>query len=72
MGVSSSPMGEGTGNPHPNPVEFLFFNHWSIFVPSIVFPFPSGYRASSKEEGLALTLDMSQYMDIDPGALALL
>ena len=32
------------------------------------FPFPSGYRTLSKWEGHELTLAMSQYMDIDPGA----
>ena len=71
MGASSSSMGQGAGHPHPNPVEFLFY-HQSIFVPLMFFPFPSGYRASSKEECLELTLAMSQYMDIDLGVLALL
>ena len=64
-------MGEGAGHPRPNPVEFLFY-HQSIFVPLIFFPFLSGYRTLSKWEGLELTLAMSQYMDIDPGVLALL
>ena len=64
-------MGEGAGHPCPNPVEFLFY-HQAIFVPLIFSLFPSGYRTLSKEEGLELTLAMSQYMDIDPGVLALL
>ena len=51
-------------------ISFLFIQ--SIFLPLIFFAFPSGYRTSSKEEGLELTLAMSQYMDIDPGVLALL
>ena len=61
----------GAGHPHPNPIEFLFY-HQLIFVSLIFFPFPSGYRPSSKEEGLELTLAMSQYMDFDPGVPALL
>ena len=38
VGMSSSSMGEGTDNPHPNPVEFLFFiiNFCAINI----FPFP--------------------------------
>ena len=51
-------------------ISFLFIQ--SIFVPLIFFPFPSGYRTSSKEEGLELTLAMNQYMDIDPGVPAFL
>ena len=57
-GASLSSMGEGAGHPHPNPIEFLFY-HQLIFVSLIFFPFPSGYRPSSKEEGLELTLAMS-------------
>ena len=63
-------MEEGSGRPSPNPVEFPFLS--SIFVALIFFPFPSGYRTLSKQEGLELTLAMSQYMDIDLGVLALL
>ena len=48
----------GAGHPHPNPIEFLFY-HQLIFVSLIFFPFPSGYRPSSKEEGLELTRAMS-------------
>ena len=51
-------------------ISFLFIQ--SIFVPLIFFLFPSGYRTSSKGEGLELTLAMSQHMDIDPGVPALL
>ena len=64
-------MGEGAGHPRLDPVEFLFY-HQSIFVPLVFFFFPFGYRTSSKEEGLELALAMSQYMDMDPGVLALL
>ena len=70
-GVSSSSMGEGAGHPRPNPVELLFY-HQSTFMPLLFFSFPSGYRASSKEEDLELTPAMSQHMDIDLGAPALL
>ena len=70
-GMSSYSMGEGAGHPRPDPVEFIFY-HQSIFVPLVFFFFPSGYRTSSKEEGLELTLAMSQYMDIDPPVQALL
>ena len=69
--VSLPSMGEGAGHPHPNPIEFLFY-HQSIFVPLIFFPSPTQYRTSSKEEGLELTLAMSQYMEIDLGVPALL
>ena len=46
-GASLSSMGEGSGRPPPNPVEFPFY-HQSFFVPLIFFPFPSGYRTLSK------------------------
>ena len=69
-GASLSSIGEGPAHPHSNPVEFSFLS--SIFVPLIFSPFLSGYRTLSKQEGLELSLAMSQYMDIDPGDLALL
>ena len=71
VGASSYRMWEGAGHPHPNPVEFLFY-HQSMFVPLIFFPFPSGYRTSSKQEGIELILAMNQYTDIDLGVPALL
>ena len=63
-------MENGAGHPHPNTVEFIFII--SLFVPLILFPYLSGYRTSLEEEGLELTLAISQYMNIDPGVLALM
>ena len=71
VGASLFSIGEGSGHPRPNPVEFPFLSSVNFYAINI-FPFPSGYRTLSKEEGLELTLAMSQYMDIDLGVLALL
>ena len=58
-GVSLSSMGERSGHPRPNPVEFPFLSSVN-FCALNIFPFPSGYRTLPKQEGLKLTLAMSQ------------
>ena len=39
-GASSSSMEEGSGHPHPNPVEFPFFLSSVNFCAINIFPFP--------------------------------
>ena len=57
-GASLSSMEEGSGHPHPNPVEFPFY-HWSIFVSLIFFPFPSGKLVLEKAEEPVIKLPTS-------------
>ena len=64
VGVSSSIMGEGTGDPHPNLVEFLFF----FLIISQFF----WIQNLIQESGFCTNPSHEPNMDIDLGVLALL
>ena len=62
---------KGSGHPHPNPVEFPFLSSVN-FCAINIFPFPFLIQMLVQVGGSWLALAMSQYVDIDPGVLALL
>lgn len=47
-GASLSSLGEWSGHPHPNPVEFTFLSSVNFCDINTFFPFPFGYRTLFK------------------------
>ena len=70
-GMSLTSIGDGSGHPRPNPVEFPFLSSVN-FCAINIFPFPFLIQVLVQVGGSWLTLAMSQHMDIDAGVLALL
>ena len=70
-GVSLSSMGEGSGRPRPNPVEFPFLSSVN-FCAIIIFPFPFWIQNLVQVGGSWANPSYEINMDIDAGVLALL
>ena len=70
-GASLSSMGEESGRPCPNPVEFLFLSS-VIFCAINIFPFPFWIQNLVQVGGSWANPSYEINMDIDAGVLALL